>query len=140
MPQVSEHFSLAELTVTKTGLSNTPGPAELANLKRLAGVLEQVRALLGNRPITINSGYRSPEVNRKVGGSTTSDHRHGLAADIICPAYGSPHEIAKAIAASGIGFDQVIQEGTWVHIGVGPRMRRQALTYKGGKYLPGISR
>lgn len=139
MTQLSPNFSLAELTRTNQRLANTPGPTELANLRKTADLMEEVRALLGH-PIKVNSGYRSPAVNRAVGGSPTSDHLHGLACDFVCPAFGTPYDIAKAIVASGIDFDQIIQEGTWVHISAGPRQRRQALTYKGGKYLTGIVR
>lgn len=137
MPNLSPNFTLAELTVTKTGLANNPPGAEFLNLRKAAAMMEEVRALLGH-PIRVNSGYRSPAVNKAVGGSATSDHVKGYAVDFVCPAFGDCRQIAKAIAASKIKFDQLIFEGTWVHISCNPRGRRQVLTMRGGKYLPGI--
>ena len=94
--------------------------------------MEQIRALLGNRPIRINSAYRCPELNQAAGSQPTSMHLFGLAADFVCPGFGSPLQIARAIAASTLDFDQVIHEfGRWVHIGLpleGHANRRQQLT------------
>src|SRR5690606_29053528 len=110
--RLSKHFTLAELTRSATaqhlGLENSPTVHELANLMRLAAVLEEVRRLLGHRPILISSGFRSEAVNKAVGGSTSSAHRLGLAADFTCPDFGSPLMVCKAIASSGIAFDQLI--------------------------------
>lgn len=132
---LTDHFTLEELTASQTaarrGIGNTPSADIIQNLTRTAQVLEHVRVLLGSRPITISSGYRSPALNSAVGGVRNSAHLYGLAADFICPAYGDPLTICKAIAASGIDFDQVIQEGTWVHLGLAPadqKNRRQLLT------------
>jgi len=139
---LSEHFSLDEMTVTqegdRAGLDNTPGEAEIANLQRLCRVLEGVRTLLGV-PIIVTSGYRSPEVNKLVGGAPTSAHMKGLAADIIAPRYGTPIEVAKAITQSGILFDQTIHEfGRWCHLAIPGTLpaRRQILTIdtKGARY------
>jgi hypothetical protein len=146
---LSEHFTLEELTAsdiaTRRGIGNTPGPLEQANLTRIAATLEQVRALLGV-PMHINSGYRSPTVNRAVGGSATSAHCDGRAADFIAPEYGTPQEVARAIRDSAIQFDQLIYEGTWVHIGIpadGAQDRHQVLTahFDGGPatYTEGIA-
>ena len=84
--QLSRNFSLLELTKSQTairhGLSNTPGKQEIENLKMLCEfVLEPVRANF-KRPVNVSSGYRSPAVNAMVGGSKTSDHCNGEAADI----------------------------------------------------------
>jgi zinc D-Ala-D-Ala carboxypeptidase len=146
--QLSRHFTLSELTISETaarkGLNNVPPAKELANLARLAGVLEQVRALV-NRPIVVTSGYRSKAVNKAIGGSTTSAHMSGLAADINCPPL-TAKQFAQKINASGVQFDQLILEfpdgagGGWVHIGLseGPP-RRQTLTIrKGTGYVEGI--
>jgi len=126
----------------RKGLDNTPPTDAVANLTELAGYLEAVRVLLGV-PIHINSAYRSPKVNAAVGGSTTSAHMTGQAADFVAPSFGTPQEIAKAIEASDIQFDQVIAEGTWVHFGIRGDMRRQVLTanFSGGKatYTHGIA-
>lgn len=128
---LSPHFSLEELThseiAVRRGLGNVPLPGVQENLKKLAMALEDVRKLLAV-PMLISSGYRSPEVNRAVGGAETSAHCAGWAADFIAPAFGTPQQIAKAIVASGLAFDQVIYEGTWVHFSVDPRMRRNVLT------------
>jgi SH3-like domain-containing protein len=79
--------------------------------------------------MTIDSGYRSPALNVIIGGVASSAHISGYAADFICPTYGTPLEIVKEIASwDGFDFDQIIQEGTWVHISVAPTMRRQVLT------------
>lgn len=142
--QLSPNFTLSELTVSETaarkGLNNVPDAKALANLARLAGVLEQVRALVG-RPVVVTSGYRSKAVNKAIGGSTTSAHMSGLAADINCPGL-TVKQLAQKIAASGIQFDQLIQEfDGWVHIGLseGPP-RRQVLTIrKGTGYVEGIT-
>lgn len=136
---LTRHFSLFELTRTDTGLDNTPGPRDLDNLLLLAGMLERVRAVLGDQPIAISSGYRSAVVNAQVGGSQTSAHRHGLAADFTCRHYGTPRDICEALIAADLPFDQLILEfssrvngqgGDWVHLGL-PRVgapRRQVLT------------
>lgn len=132
--KLSPHFTLRELTDSATartrGLSNAPNAAELANLQRLAAVLEDVRRLLGNHPILVSSGFRSTAVNGAVGGAPNSAHRLGLAADFTCPAFGPPIEVCRAIADSSIPFDQVINEyGRWVHFGLSAgQPRRQVLT------------
>ncbi len=131
MTQLTAHFALEELTRSSTAerlaIDNTPSLETVARLTILAMGLEKVRALLG-APLSIDSGYRCPALNKAVGGVPDSAHVQGYAADFICPAYGSPLMIARAIADSGIDFDQVIQEGTWVHVSFDPRLRRQLLT------------
>lgn len=134
---LSPHFTLEELihsqTADRKGLDNTPNAPILNNLTITAANLENVRKLLGN-PISISSGYRSPAVNRAVGGVATSAHTQGWAVDFICPAFGSPKEIVDAIKAEGIKLDQCIEEGTWVHISFAPTMRNIYLkaTFKNG--------
>ena len=131
MTLLSRHFALEELTFSQTagrkGIDNKPSLEVIAHLTRLAYCMEQVRALLGG-PIRITSGYRSPALNAAIGGSKNSAHMSGFAADFVCPSFGSPIEIVKAIAVSNINFDQCIQEGTWVHISFDPAMRREVLT------------
>ena len=145
--RLSEHFTEEELILSQTaarqGIDNSPSPAILANLGRLAGVLEEVRALLGGVPILVSSGYRCPKLNEAVDGAKNSAHKDGLAADFTAPAFGSVVQVAQKIAASAIGYDQLIHEyGTWVHIGLakeGAETRRQELTiFKGTGYLAGI--
>lgn len=139
---LSSHFTLDELTISQTaarkGLDNTPPPEVLANLKRLAATLEEVRGLVG-KPIVVSSGYRSNAVNRAVGGSKTSAHMSGLAADINCHGL-SPVALAHVIKSSGIEFDQLILEfDSWVHIAIADEPRRQLLTIRSGTgYMKGI--
>lgn len=120
---LSAHFSLEEMIATQQrGLDNRPAPAVLKRLKATARVLEEVRVLLGDAPMLITSGYRSPAVNRAVGGSMTSAHMRGEAADFICPRFGSPLTVCRAIAESDLAFDQLIEEaGAWIHLGLGGR-------------------
>ena len=129
--QLSPHFSLEELTFSSTavrlGIDNAPSSAVVANLTTLCSTLEQVRSLLDG-PIEIDSGYRCPALNAAVRGVPISAHVQGYAADFICPDFGTPQEIVTMIVDSGIKFDQLIQEGTWVHISVYPIMRQQVLT------------
>jgi hypothetical protein len=129
---LSEHFTLEELTATShREFDNTPNATEIANLTRLAAMLEQVKTLLGGKPVMINSGFRSKQVNDSVGSKDTSQHRIGCAADIRVPSM-TPDEVVKAIMASDIGYDQIIREfNSWTHISV-PDMpsrppRKQAL-------------
>lgn len=142
---LSPHFSLAELVAsqvaTRKGIDNTPAPAIVANLTRLAALLEQVRALVG-APIAISSGYRSPALNKAVGGAANSAHVLGLAADISTTKL-APKALAMLIRQSDIVFDQLIYEGTWVHIALSSSSpRRQVLTAKfaggGVSYVAGI--
>jgi zinc D-Ala-D-Ala carboxypeptidase len=142
--QLSEHFTLAEFirsdTAARRGIDNTPSPVVLTNLKLTAIGMEKVRALLGT-PIIISSGYRSPELNAAIGGSTQSHHMQGLACDFTCPDYGSPIEICRRIAAAdAVVFDQLIYEHSWVHVSFAPALRGQVLTLRpaGGGYAQGI--
>ena len=119
--QLSEHFSLAELTVSEValrkGLSNLPEGIEVDNLVRLANKLEEVRKVLG-KPIMVNSAFRSIEVNAAVGGVKTSQHCVGCAADIKVPGM-TPDEVVRAIVASDIQYDQLIREfDSWTHISI----------------------
>ena len=116
---LSDHFSYEELTHTDhREFDNTPNADELANLKRLASFLEQVKTVLGGKPIMVNSAFRSKQVNDAVGSKDTSQHRIGCAADIRVPDM-TPDEVVKAVIASGIGYDQIIREfDRWTHISV----------------------
>ena len=129
---LTEHFSLEELTYTyHREFDNTPNDAEKANLGRLAAFLEQVKGLVGGKPIMVNSAFRSKQVNDAVGSKDSSQHRVGCAADIRVPGM-TPDEVVRAVIASDLQFDQVIREfDRWTHISVPntPDMkpRRQAL-------------
>jgi uncharacterized protein YcbK (DUF882 family) len=124
--KLTQHFSLPELTRTDTGLDNTPSNAIVDNLYKLAMTLEGVRSACYSMPVRISSGYRSAALNSTVGGSATSDHVNGLAADFTVDGLDLV-DIMNAIIDAGIKFDQLILEPSWVHIGVGSRMRQQAL-------------
>lgn len=139
--KLTPHFTLEELTTTNKPLDNTPSKEQVEVLRTTAFYMEKVRELLGNVAIKVSSGYRSPEVNKAVGGSKTSAHLFGYAVDFT--AYGhTPLTIANTLAKSDLKFDQLIYEGTWVHISFDPKMRREVLTarFKNGKatYLKGI--
>ena len=117
--QLSEHFTLAELTVTDhRTLDNTPDPIALANLHRLAEFLEQVRGVLGGKPVMVNSAFRSKAVNDAVGSSDRSQHRLGCAADIRVPGM-TPDAVVRAVMASKLAYDQVIREfDSWTHLSI----------------------
>jgi hypothetical protein len=116
---LTPHFTLEELTVTDhREFDNIPNSSEINNLKRLAEMLEEVKALLGGKPIIVNSAFRSKQVNDAVGSKDTSQHRVGCAADIRVPGV-TPDEVVKAVIASDIGYDQIIREfNSWTHISV----------------------
>lgn len=116
---LSENFTYEELTHTDhREFDNTPNDAEMANLVRLAAFLEQVKEVLGGKPIMINSAFRSAEVNKAVGSTDKSQHRHGCAADIRVPGM-TPDEVVSAIIASGLPYDQVIREfDRWTHVSI----------------------
>jgi len=132
--KLSPNFTLQELTTSeiaqRRNLDNTPNATEVANLVRVAELLEQVRALLG-KPILVNSAFRSKPVNDAVGSRDTSQHRLGCAADIRVPGI-TPKEVVRRCIDANIPFDQIIEEfDSWTHISVpntkDQQPRRQAL-------------
>ncbi|MEI9885935.1 MAG: D-Ala-D-Ala carboxypeptidase family metallohydrolase [Rhizomicrobium sp.] len=126
--KLSEHFTLEEgMTTEHRNVDNTPTPAAFRNMKISARGMELVRELLGFA-IFVRSWFRCLSLNAMVGGSPTSDHPNGWAIDFVCPQFGTPLEICRAIVGSDIKFDQLIQEGAWVHISFAPRMRGEVLT------------
>jgi zinc D-Ala-D-Ala carboxypeptidase len=138
MTKLTEHFALEEFTDSQTaarqGINNVPPASsqERKNIQRTAEVMEDVRSILGHKPILISSGYRSPQVNAAVGGSKTSAHMSGLAADFTCPGYGKPIAVCKKLHPhmKELGIDQLIHEyDTWIHLGLSAGApRHQALT------------
>lgn len=137
---LTPHFTLEEFTESPTAhrlaIDNTPSQAIVGNLRVLAEGMEQVRQMTGH-PIHVNSGYRCEALElalcqldfeawcAKHSRSRTDAwpeyferkaHPKGLACDFTCRAYGNPLEIVRAVRAAGIAFDQLILEGTWVHI------------------------
>lgn len=165
---LTPHFSLEELiqsdTATRLGIDNSPGLQVSANLMILANGMEQVRAVLG-QPINVSSGFRCEELEKVLcakdfaawcsrNGKMRTDpaawveyfkrkaHPKGFACDFTCPKFGTPLEVVKALVKAGIKADQIIQEGTWVHISFDPKMRGQVLTatFNGGtpSYTQGV--
>lgn len=143
---LSPNFTLEEMTVSQAasrrGLDNSPGTAEIAQLKGLCkNVLEPIRAHFA-RPVIVSSGYRSPAVNKAIGGSPTSQHCKGMAADFTVPGV-SNIDLAQWIMRN-LNYDQLILEyppSGWVHVSwLDGRLRNEELTAKRGKvrYRPGI--
>jgi hypothetical protein len=132
MTNLTPNFTLEELTHTDhRELDNTPTTSERCiidgkevmvnayeNLPRLANFLEQLKVILGGKPIMVNSAFRSEAVNTAVGSKNTSDHRRGCAADIRVPGM-TPDEVVKAIIASELPYQQVIREfDRWTHVAI----------------------
>lgn len=125
--RISRNFTVAEMTVSATAarMGRVVELAEYArpNLERLcAEILEPLRASL-RRPIVVISGYRPPWLNRAVGGSPTSQHMRGEAADIIVPGFG-PREVCERIIRLELPFHQLILEfppNGWVHVSCAPQ-------------------
>jgi zinc D-Ala-D-Ala carboxypeptidase len=153
MTQLTKNFSLSEMVKSETalrhGLNNTPGQAEIAALKLLAEkVLQPVRDHFA-KGVKVNSGFRHPEVNARVGGSKTSDHCKGQAADIEIPGVANG-DLAEWIK-NNLEYTQLILEfytpgipdSGWVHVSYNPaNLKKQVLTAtrQNGKtvYLPGL--
>jgi zinc D-Ala-D-Ala carboxypeptidase len=149
--ELSLNFSLKELTHSDKAINlkidNTPTPNALVSLYILASTLELIRKAVG-KPMKISSGYRSPKLNAAVGGSPSSSHCLGLAADFTVSGM-TPRQVAEKIVAAGIVLDQLILEnisatnpdGVWVHVGLSTTKNRQGvLTKKVGdkKYYSGL--
>lgn len=122
MTHLTEHFTLEELThsdaAVRHGWDNIPNADEVANLTRLAQLLEQVKKAVGGKPVMINSGFRSKQVNDSVGSKDSSQHRLGCAADIRVPGM-TPRQVVDACIAAKVPFDQIILEfDAWTHISV----------------------
>ena len=142
---LSEHFSLAELCKTRTGIENVPNEAQVENLKRLCRWLERLRrrwneryADIGNggmeEPLIINSGYRSAAVNKAVGGAPTSNHLKGCAVDIRVAGLEQLLRYAVILLdisdESGEDFDELLLERNkagryWLHFAVRPSENRR---------------
>lgn len=141
LERISPNFSLTEFikssTAAKLRVGNMPTAPHYQNLRICAMGLEQVRAILFDNRVTVMSGYRNPRINAAVGGSPTSGHALGYAADIVVEDY-TPLEVATALSQSFLVFDQLIYEPSRgiVHISFDPRLRRQVLTQRGGPGSP----
>ena len=165
--QLTDHFSLEEFTFSATavrlGIDNTAPPEAVERLKRLAQMLEAVRAQLENKSLRISSGYRNAELNAVVSGAMTeaslrkvmettaisevrvicelrlrekkvsksdSGHMRGDCADFTCSAFGSPLLIVRKLERADIRYDQLIEEGAWVHIASADNPRGDVLNAK----------
>lgn len=165
--KLTPHFELEEFTVSDTaermGIANTPNAEIAAHLFTLACGLEKIRGVLGV-PMRILSGYRCEQLERvlcnkdyaawcsrhgrKLDAASWEDyfngkaHPKGYAADFIAPAFGSPLAVVKKLQGSGIRFDQLIQEGSWVHVSFAPMMRQEVLTahFSAGTGQPSYTR
>lgn len=142
---LTKNFTLSEFTRSQTalrrGISNEPNAEHLANMIALCKhIMQPIRDGLG--AVIITSGYRSPALNEAIGGSTTSQHSLGQAADFGVVGM-TPKQVCQWIIDQKLPFDQLIYEGTWVHVSYGPRNRRQVLTAHFGKvkttYTNGIA-
>lgn len=128
--QLSENFDLSEFTRTNVNADNTPVSDHIENMKALTeNVLQPVRNIYG-KSISITSGFRSSEVNKKVGGAATSQHTKGEAADLVCEDKAKLFEIIKNLN----NFDQLIWEygndksPDWIHVSYSKsRCRKQIL-------------
>ena len=119
---LSPNFTLEELTrseaAARNGWDNTPNEAEIENLKRLEALLQDVKAAVGGKPVIINSGFRSKQVNDAVGSNDRSQHRLGCAADLRVPGM-TPRQVVEACIEAKVPFDQIILEfDSWTHISV----------------------
>jgi len=142
--KLSPHFTLGEMVTTAHRyLDNAPSPEVIERLRELCvEYLEPVRMIFG--PLIVTSGYRSPQLNLSIGGSKTSAHMYGCAADFYALHGTASQRIVEWVQMdSRIPYDQVIDEysstSNWVHLGmvrpVGSQIpRRQALTMRDGKY------
>jgi len=141
---LSEHMTLAELTKTNTGIENVPSEAQVENLKRVCRWLERLRKRWndkygdGDDPIIINSGFRSPEVNKAVGGVPTSNHLTGCAVDIRCIGMEQALRYASILLdisdMSREDFDELLIEQkrsvVWIHFAVRPTGNRRRCNFK----------
>ena len=144
--KLSPHFTLGEMTKSNSHpeVYNIPSHEAIANLKRLCGWLEELRKRynakygVGEEPIRINSGYRSPQLNRKIGGAATSNHLTGCAADIKVA--GMEQALRYAVILldyadeSKQEFDELLIEknrygAIWVHFAVRPKENRRKVLF-----------
>jgi zinc D-Ala-D-Ala carboxypeptidase len=119
---LSPNFTLEELTrsevAARNGWDNSPTQEEIANLQRLAYLLEKVKEAVGGKPVIISSGFRSKQVNDAVGSKDSSQHRLGCAADLRVPGM-TPKQVVDACITASVLFDQIILEfDAWTHISV----------------------
>jgi zinc D-Ala-D-Ala carboxypeptidase len=130
--KLTENFSLEEFLVSQTaarhGIDMTPPQYVISNLKSLCVVVLQPLRNITNSPVRISSGYRPLELNTKIGGSKTSAHIEGRAADFTVIGQ-TPYETAVLLDSMELGADQIILEfNKWVHVGISTAPRNELLT------------
>ena len=140
-----KYFTMPELVRSRTAethktkpIDNTPPAELLPNLHRLMDYLDKVREAYGE-PMRVSSGYRSPQLNSLVGGSPQSQHKQGLAADLVVPDLDRLFGVIRKLG----GFDQLIDErpkgrGRWVHVSIAPeggKPRGKVMRYDGKHYV-----
>ena len=140
-----KYFTMPELVRSRTSethkpkpIDNTPPAELLPNLHRLMDYLDKVREAYGE-PMRVSSGYRSPQLNSLVGGSPQSQHKQGLAADLVVPDLDRLFGVIRKLG----GFDQLIDErpkgrGRWVHVSIAPeggKPRGKVMRYDGRHYV-----
>lgn len=139
MVRITKNFTLEELYASDTarakGINNRPTTEAIGNLTRLAYcLLQPLRDKLG-KPIIITSGYRSPALNKAVGGTPTSQHSKGEAADLYSPGM-TIKELYNFVKSSGLEYDQMIEEGTWLHLSYRKgHNRKENLLYRNKRYI-----
>ncbi len=143
MNEMTRHFRIEEFLYSRMAqalnIDNTPSDDIRAQLVHTMAGMERIRAFL-DRTITVLSGYRCPKLNEAVHGAKDSQHMKGEACDFICPGFGSPKTICLMLVPvlEQLGVDQMIMEGTWVHVSFTGSPRYEVLTYREGKYQKGI--
>ena len=137
--KLSEHFTLGEMTKSNSHpeVYNIPSHEAIANLKRVCGWLEVLRERYG-KPIIINSGYRSPQLNKKIGGVPTSNHLTGCAVDIRVANMEQLIRYAAILLdyadESHQDFDELLIErnrygAIWLHFAVRPFSNRRKVAF-----------
>ena len=148
---LSTHFTLAEFTQSDTAARmsiNNDLPLELLPAATVTcELLERIRGYLCERaakpvPLLISSGWRCPALNRAVGSSDTSDHLRAMAVDFRAPAFGTPLQVAQALApmVDALNIGALIYEHSWIHISTRrpDKLLNRILTVAGKNYVPGI--
>lgn len=126
-PNFYQHEFERSATAARYGIDNSIPDALLPNVREMAQCMQLIRSVLGNKVITVTSGYRCPKLNAKINGSTTSAHMQALACDFIVAGM-SPFEVALALRphVKELKIDQLILEfGEWTHVGISLGVARQ---------------
>jgi hypothetical protein len=152
--QITEHFTMEEFlrsdTADSLSIANDSPPDDvLRNIIVLVTVMEKVRTLCGSKPVLVSSGYRSPELNKTIGGASNSAHMFGCACDFTIPQFGNVLDICYRLSdeLDVLWIDQLISESDggakWVHLGIAVPpwkvARNQCLTIRNGQTTEGFA-